>query len=236
MLEGAFTVLDALAALERPAGLSELARAAGLPKSTVHRLMEQLVELEAAQRVGERYVVGALVDRLSLAGRRYPALQAAASTHLRELSALAPSSVSIGALRGDRLVVLEGVGAIATGPTPIRIGEGTLEKTAMGRILLAADPDQDRPAGMGSRQWRHLRLAGRRPETVVIEHEEAHPSVSCVAAPVQLPGGCGYAALGAVVYGRRVRSSLSERVQRAAAIISRSLASTDPREFADLLP
>lgn len=50
VLEGAFIVLDALARVPAGAGLSALARDTGLSKATVHRLLEQLVNLGAVQR------------------------------------------------------------------------------------------------------------------------------------------------------------------------------------------
>ena len=49
VLDGAFAVLDALAQADEGLGLTALARASGLAKTSVHRLAEQLVTLGAMQ-------------------------------------------------------------------------------------------------------------------------------------------------------------------------------------------
>ena len=51
MLDGAFAVLDALAHADDGLGLTALARASGLAKTSAYRLAEQLVDLGAVQRV-----------------------------------------------------------------------------------------------------------------------------------------------------------------------------------------
>ena len=49
VLDGAFAVLDALAHADEGLGLTELARASGLAKTSAHRLAAQLVTLGAVQ-------------------------------------------------------------------------------------------------------------------------------------------------------------------------------------------
>ena len=46
VLEGAFALLEALRQHGDEAGVTELAVACGVPKSTAHRLLEQLVALD----------------------------------------------------------------------------------------------------------------------------------------------------------------------------------------------
>src|ERR1700757_3442401 len=55
VLHGAFAVLDALARADEGLGLTELARADGLAKTSAHRLAEHLVALGAVQCVDHRY-------------------------------------------------------------------------------------------------------------------------------------------------------------------------------------
>ncbi|MYV72102.1 helix-turn-helix domain-containing protein, partial [Streptomyces sp. SID2131] len=50
MLEGAFALLDALRRNGDEAGVTELALACGVPKGTVHRLLDQLVGVGAVER------------------------------------------------------------------------------------------------------------------------------------------------------------------------------------------
>ncbi|MGA5252515.1 helix-turn-helix domain-containing protein [Streptomyces pseudogriseolus] len=70
MLEGAFALLEALRQHGDEAGVTELAVACGVPKSTAHRLLEQLVALGAVERRGARYRLGAQLYRLGQAGSR----------------------------------------------------------------------------------------------------------------------------------------------------------------------
>src|SRR5579859_6412293 len=57
VLDGAFAVLEALANAPDGLGLTALARASGLAKTSAHRLAEQLVSLGAVQCVEYRYYV-----------------------------------------------------------------------------------------------------------------------------------------------------------------------------------
>ena len=60
-IERAFSVLRALAASSDSTGVSEVARATGLPKSTTSRILASLEELGVVDRVSEdgRYAIGA---------------------------------------------------------------------------------------------------------------------------------------------------------------------------------
>ena len=58
---GAFAVLDALAHADDGLGLTALARASGLAKTSTYRLAEQLVALGAVQCIEHRYYIGALI-------------------------------------------------------------------------------------------------------------------------------------------------------------------------------
>lgn len=57
MIEGAFRLLSVLPDLPGPQQISGLARAAGMPRPTVHRLIRQL-QAGAVQRIRDRWVVG----------------------------------------------------------------------------------------------------------------------------------------------------------------------------------
>jgi hypothetical protein len=59
VLGRAFAVLEALAQADAGLGLTGLARASGLAKTSAYRLAEQRVALGAVQRVDQRYYVGA---------------------------------------------------------------------------------------------------------------------------------------------------------------------------------
>jgi DNA-binding IclR family transcriptional regulator len=64
VLDGAFAVLEALACADEGLGLTALARASALAKTSAYRLAEQLVALDAVQRVDHRYYVGARIGQI----------------------------------------------------------------------------------------------------------------------------------------------------------------------------
>lgn len=86
VLEGAFTLLDALARHRGDAGLTQLAHSCSLPKATVHRLLDQLTELEVVQRSENRYRIGAQAFRLGQSWQPYPRLLDFARHRLRLLA------------------------------------------------------------------------------------------------------------------------------------------------------
>ncbi|MEU0660638.1 helix-turn-helix domain-containing protein [Streptomyces lavendulocolor] len=85
VLEGAFALLEALRRHGDEAGVTELAVACGVPKSTAHRLLEQLVALQAVERRGLRYRLGPQLYRLGQAWQPHPGLRAAGRLPLHRL-------------------------------------------------------------------------------------------------------------------------------------------------------
>ncbi|WP_369175456.1 helix-turn-helix domain-containing protein [Streptomyces sp. R28] len=68
------------------ARLTTLATAAGLPKTTARRLLEQLVELGAVERSGGVFRMGPRIFRLGASWQPSPGLLAAARRPVRELA------------------------------------------------------------------------------------------------------------------------------------------------------
>ncbi|RSM69379.1 transcriptional regulator, IclR family protein [Amycolatopsis sp. WAC 01375] len=92
VLEGAFTLLDALVRHQGEAGLTQLANSCSIPKATAHRLLEQLTVLEVVQRSENRYRVGAQAFRLGQSWQPYPRLLELARGELRRLAAATRAS------------------------------------------------------------------------------------------------------------------------------------------------
>lgn len=66
-VERAFSVIDAIASELRPKGLSDLARATGLAKSTMHRILRYLCASRLIAKSGDGYVLGSRLANLSRA-------------------------------------------------------------------------------------------------------------------------------------------------------------------------
>lgn len=127
VLEGAFALLESLNALGGRAGFAELMRAADLPKTTTHRLLDQLVELGAVERGPEGYRTGSRVFRLGQSWQ--PELRELAREWLPVLSARLGAGVFLAVPREQRVLVVEGAG--------IRPGTILPPGTASGRLLAA---------------------------------------------------------------------------------------------------
>ena len=80
-----------------PAGLSDVARRVGLPKSTVARLLATLEETEAVERdeEGRMYRLGPMVQRLSSAAGGPAQLAAFARPYLDELTDLTGEAAGV---------------------------------------------------------------------------------------------------------------------------------------------
>ncbi|GAB3003653.1 helix-turn-helix domain-containing protein [Amycolatopsis acidiphila] len=167
VLQGAFRVLEVLSGADSGAGLSELARAAGLPKATAYRLLEQLAELGAVRRHERRYFVGGLLARLGNAWQPNPVLQRASREPVRLLSALGTSVAS----DGERVRIVSANRGVVTDIPPVRPYDEYSRKTAAGRLLLLARRTEP-PADVAGADWRRELTGLRRSGTVAMTHED----------------------------------------------------------------
>lgn len=154
VLEGAFALLEALDGAGE-AGLSRLASQTGLPKTSAHRLLDQLVALDAVERSGGHYRIGARVFRLGCNWQPYPGLLTAAQGPLRRLARGEGATAALTVLRGSRTIVVAGAGSDASGyhiPVLVRPGTTWPWPTAAGMVLAAhtaAGPPGARAAARG---------------------------------------------------------------------------------------
>ncbi|MBE3010760.1 helix-turn-helix domain-containing protein [Microbispora sp. NEAU-D428] len=227
VLEGAFHLLDVLAAAEEGAGLSELARDAGMPKATTYRLLRQLANLGAVQQHGQRYFVGRRLARLGGAWQPDPRLQAAAREPVRLLSALTTTVTFLTVLEEDRVRVITAARGEIREVPPVLPGSELAEATAAGRVLLMQRPDGDTvPPGFTLAEWRRAQAAFRRSGSVAADHQEVLPGVCCVAVPVRRPDGEIVASVSALAVRPTVPAGLTELVLRASREITRNLGRT----------
>lgn len=140
ILAKAFELLRAFDLSNRVMTLTELARAADLPKSTVHRLLARLVELDVVEHIEEGY-------RISLSMARLASLSPAnlmrdvALPHMARLHQWSGHTISLGVLRDFDTVILEQVGSTAWHPDPHLAGARLpAHSSVLGKALLAWDP------------------------------------------------------------------------------------------------
>jgi IclR family transcriptional regulator, acetate operon repressor len=138
----ALDVLLRVGAAPGRVGVTELARAVGLPKSTAHRLLEVLRQRGMLEKDGRgRYGTGAELLRMGLRALEGDPLLGAVRPALEELAIHAGETAFLVAARGGRLLVLDRVeGAGMLRATPPLGSEVPVHATAAGRLYLALKP------------------------------------------------------------------------------------------------
>ncbi|MGW2231386.1 IclR family transcriptional regulator [Streptomyces formicae] len=196
VLEGAFALLEAIERTEE-AGLTALTAESGLPKTTVHRLLEQMVDLGVVEQRGTRYRMGPRVFRLGQGWQPHPRLRVAAHAPMRRLAEMTDATVGVCVLREGRTLAVHGVPGMVDHLAPLRPGATWSWSTAAGRLLVATAPPAI-PFDPLPASWRR-EAAAIRDSRLALDREELMPGVHCVAAPVTAPDGTVVAALCAMV-------------------------------------
>jgi len=208
VLDRITAVFEAIGATERGLGITELARRANLPKSTVSRLAAILVEQRLLDRDGDRLYLGVRLFEFGQTVERPRRLRALAHPVMAELRNVTGLSVNL-ALLEDRHVVLIAVVGGRTGMPPLAMGSRfPAHATALGKALLAF-PAEDRsvrhvldggllrrtphticdPAEF-VRELREVRRSG-----VAFEREECLIGRACVAGAILSLGAVAVAAI-----------------------------------------
>jgi DNA-binding IclR family transcriptional regulator len=235
-------LLSAFDEAHRALGLSELARRAGLPPPTAHRLVAEVVAAGFLTRQSDgRYVVGRQMWDIGLLAPVQSGLRQLASPFLHDLYGATLATVHLAVRDGSRVLYVDRLSGSASVPVVSQVGGRLpLHSTGVGKVLLAYAPAevQERVLGDLSRitpytitspgllaeQLRRVRRDGYA-QTI----EEMSLGACSVAVPVLTPSGV-VAALGIVVpsLGRN-RPRLVSALQVAARGIARSVDGTDFR-------
>jgi DNA-binding IclR family transcriptional regulator len=235
----AYELLTAFSHRRRVMTLSDLARASGLPKSTVHRILARLLEIGAVERHGDAYRIGMSLFAVASCSPA-SALRDVAAPHLEDLHSRTRQTIHLGVLRGSDVFYLEKLRHLGSIRTPTFVG-GRLPAhcTAIGKALLAAEDQNDLaelltgpltartarsitdPQRLRA-EFKEIRVAG-----LATDDEEAAPGLACVAVPIPLGdraiGGISVSFPAAAGAGQVLRNALRETAAR----ISRSLDAHD---------
>lgn len=126
----------------RSLALSDLARRAGLPTATAHRLLAELLAWGAVARGDDgRYCVGRRLWDVGLLAPVNTDLVETASPFLHDLFAATRATVHIALRDGDQVLYLERLRGHATVPIVSTVGSRLpLHATGVGKVLLAHAP------------------------------------------------------------------------------------------------
>jgi DNA-binding IclR family transcriptional regulator len=182
-------------------GVSELALASGLPKSTAHRLLQELQAHDLVDRDGSRYCVGNGLMMLYAAVRRssHGQLRDLAQPALSWLFERTQYTVHLGVLYRTRVLYVEKITGRDGTRIPSRVGDTMpLTCTSLGKALLALSPQQlvratlngplprRTPYSILNRQVLLNQLAQTRSTGLAYDREESRLGISCVASPVMV--------------------------------------------------
>lgn len=208
MLARAARILYTFTTTTPELSMSDVVRRTGLPRSSVHRIMDQLVQLRALERTGSRYRLGLGLLELGALAVHQNRLRETALPHLRALQQATGAVVHLAVLDGHEIVYLEKIGGTGTGRAPSRLGgRQPAYCTGAGKAILAFTDEEGLAAvlaeGMPARtpftitDERVLRreLARIREHGVAFDREEGFRGVACVAAPLRDAGGTPVAAI-----------------------------------------
>jgi IclR family transcriptional regulator, acetate operon repressor len=224
-----------------PVSLGELVAATGLPKSTVHRMAQQLVAWGGLEQVDGRYCLGMRLFELGQRVLRQRQLREAALPFMEDLYEATHAIVHLGVLDGHDVVYLERLKGHRGPSCPSRVG-GRMPAhcTGIGKVLLANAPPAlvedllrrplERRTAYTITDARVLReeLAAVRCRGVAFDREEAQLGLACVAAPVTTPAGTVAALSVAAPSHRASLESLAPAVRTAALGLARTITTTPP--------
>jgi DNA-binding IclR family transcriptional regulator len=236
-------VLRALARAERgEAGVTELALASGLPKSTVHRVLFELIGEDMVARFGSRYGLGAGWHALQMTRHAsdWGGLLDAARRPLEQAFEMSGASVHLAVLESSEVLCLEKLTGRGGTRVPTRVGSRLPATcTALGKALLAhsevpivrsvlskALPRCSARSIVVPRVLLN-QLAEVRKHGVAYASEELQPGLFCVAAPV-IMGGRPVAAVSLTRVGSSRANVASDRGHAARAAHEIAFALSSP--------
>ncbi|SEK72945.1 DNA-binding transcriptional regulator, IclR family [Blastococcus sp. DSM 46786] len=203
MVERMTLILDAFDGRSTRLTLEDVARRTHLPRSTAHRILDQLVRLSWLEHTPFGYRLGQRA--LGLGGRDggFEEIRVAAAPLLHELQIKTGMVVHLAVLEGAAVYYLDKVGGRFAGAVPSRVGgRAPAHSTALGKALLAwLEPEQvDAQIGqaigrltsrtIGDLSTLHQELNRiRQRRGLAFERGECFPEIACVAAAVRGPEG-----------------------------------------------
>ncbi|MBY8871374.1 IclR family transcriptional regulator [Micromonospora sp. PLK6-60] len=199
--------------------LTDIARRAGLPLTTAHRLVGELVAGRALARGPDGgYAIGVRLWETALLSPLHTRLREVALPFLQDLHAVVRENVHLAVRDGDEALYVEKVSGHRSVPIISRVGGRLpLHATGVGKALLAFQP----PAVIAAHLRRplarctpytltepgrlHRELAGVRRRGWARTHEEMTLGSCSVAVPVLDPDGTALASIGIVVHSLGAR-------------------------------
>ena len=236
-LERAHLLLSAFDERHQVLSLSELARRSGLPKTTVHRMIRQLVDLGWLSPDGGSYTIGTAVFQFGTMVPVRAQLCEVAQPYLQDLYEATHATIHLAVHDGGQVLYAEKISGRRSVNVLTRIGgHMPLHCTGVGKALLAFAPQAlvstvlsqplpgQTPFTITTPTRLVKELAHVRTERLAYDREEAALGLRCVAAPIITPGGTAVAAVSVSVPASRSVDPVRPAVLMTARNVSRALA------------
>ncbi|KPI18940.1 transcriptional regulator, IclR family [Actinobacteria bacterium OK074] len=252
MMERVTLIMDLFERPQTHLTLETVSRRTHLPRSTTHRILDQLVRLDWLHHTVAGYVLGPRA--LGLGGREigHSTLRAAAAPLLLDLAVRTKMVVHLAVLDGPDIYYLDKVGGRAAVDIPSRVGGRAFAHcTGLGKAMLAwlspeeIDARYERvierrtPHSIGRLDLLHRELGAiRRRNGLAVDRGECFPALGCVGLAVRGPEG-PVAAISVVGDGRSAIELVAPAVVDTVRAVSKELFGTDRpyrRDPADLEP
>ena len=190
--------------------VSELARRSGVPKASVHRLAQELLDLGYLERTGPSYRLGMRLFEIGARVPRTRALRESLLPFMHALHAATKQTIHLTVLSGMEIVFVERVNSHGRAPALSKLGGHVpLHCSATGKVFMAFGPrgllDAVLEGGLTrltahstvSAQRLREQIARIRAEGFAVECEEVMEGFSSIAVPL-------YGARGALIAGLSV--------------------------------
>ena len=235
----ALTLLDCFSATRPALSLSQLATLAGVPLSTTHRLVRELVAWGALEREDDgTYRIGLRLWELGSLAPRGQGLRERALPFLEDLSQISRENVQLAVREGTEVVFVERIAGSGAVPVFTRVGgRFAMTATGVGLVLLAHAPSDVQEDVLGGRIDRYtektvtdparlrVMLADVRTNGFSISDRQVSMDTLSVGAPVHDHRGLVIAAVSLVVrYGTAPPHALAPLVRTSARALSRAFA------------
>lgn len=208
MIERMTAILDAFDADTPTVTLLGVAERTGLPRSTVHRILDQMVRLRWLAHAPGGYRLGLRAFELGGLAADHNEIREAVSPLLQDLCQRTGMAGHLAVLDGRDVLCLDKAGGRQAAAIPTRLGARLpVHSTALGKALLATlEPSiveaalreklpQLTARTIGDRAELHRELARVRVRQggVAVDNEESVDGVCCVAVPVRGRGAAAAA-------------------------------------------
>jgi DNA-binding IclR family transcriptional regulator len=237
-----FRILDAFGEQDRSLSAAELMRRTGLPKSTVHRIIGDLIEFGMLERVAGGFALGLHLFELGCLVPPHRRLRELALPFMEDLYEATHEVVHLAVLQRGEVLYLVKISGHGRLPLPTRDGARMpVHATGLGKAMLAYSPRAMVRQVLGGP------LPALTPYTIVVpdlllkelaevartglafDHEEAMVGVVCVAAPIFMPGSPFLGAISVTGPSHRFDPGrAASAVRLAAAAITRGLGGVRP--------